>query len=57
MHIHISTADGTAKFWLEPIVALADFYNLNAKELRKIELMVQERQNEFITAWRRHFTQ
>jgi hypothetical protein len=27
MHVHISMPDGTAKFWLEPIVALADYYN------------------------------
>ena len=23
MHVHVSTSEGTAKFWLEPIVALA----------------------------------
>lgn len=27
-HIHIDSADGTAKFWLEPDVELADFYNM-----------------------------
>jgi hypothetical protein len=57
IHVHISTADGTAKFWLEPIVALADYHNLKTKELSVIEAIVQERQDEFRTAWRRHFSQ
>lgn len=32
-HIHVSTSDGTAKFWLEPIVSLADYWKLSTKEL------------------------
>ena len=32
-HIHVETADGTAKFWIEPIVSLADYYNISGKEL------------------------
>lgn len=27
MHIHITTTDGSAKFWLEPLIALDHFYN------------------------------
>jgi hypothetical protein len=57
MHIHVSSADGTAKFWLEPIVALANYYNLNSKDLSAIEQIVRQRQDEFINAWRRHFSQ
>jgi hypothetical protein len=57
MHVHIATPDGTAKFWLEPIVALANFYNLRAKDLRRIEEIVKEHENEFKSAWRRHFSQ
>ena len=57
MHVHVSMPDGTAKFWLEPIVALADYYNLPARKLRKIESIVQEHQEEFKNAWHRHFSQ
>ena len=32
MHIHIDSTDGTAKFWLEPIVALEVYYNMKSKE-------------------------
>jgi hypothetical protein len=53
--VHVMTPDGTAKFWLEPIVALADHYRLNPKELSRLEAIVRDRQDDFIDAWRRHF--
>lgn len=57
MHVHIATPDGVAKFWLEPIVALFSFHNLTTRELRKIEAIVKEREDEFKSAWRQHFSQ
>lgn len=56
-HIHIATPDGVAKFWLEPIVALASHYNLPQKELKKIQHIVKEKEDEFKSAWDRHFSQ
>jgi formyltetrahydrofolate synthetase len=56
-HVHIATKDGVAKFWLEPIVALASYYNLQEKELRKIESIVKEHENDFTAAWENHFSQ
>ncbi len=41
MHVHVATPDGVAKFWLEPIVALATFHNLKAHELQRIEEISQ----------------
>jgi len=57
MHVHISTADGMAKFWLEPIVALANSHGLKPKELKGLEQIIQERRDEFIENWRAHFEQ
>jgi len=57
MHIHINTADGTAKFWLEPVVSLADFYNMTTKELSELKQITEVKQNEFISAWQQHFNQ
>ncbi len=56
-HVHIATADGIAKFWLEPIIALASYHNLNSRELRRIETLVREHQDEFKKAWDVHFGQ
>ena len=55
MHVHVDTSDGTAKFWLEPIIALAISHNVTAKDLRRIEEIIKEHEDEFTTAWRRHF--
>ena len=46
IHVHITTSDGTAKFWLEPIVALANFHNLKTKDLRRIEAIIKEYEDE-----------
>ncbi len=56
-HVHIATADGVAKFWLEPLIALASYHNLSSEELRAIEALVREHQDEFNAAWDRHFSQ
>ncbi|HKZ87266.1 MAG TPA: DUF4160 domain-containing protein [Anaerolineae bacterium] len=56
-HVHVATADGVAKFWLEPIVALASYYNLRSNDLRAMEALVREREDEFRAAWDRHFSQ
>jgi hypothetical protein len=57
MHVHIASSDGTAKFWLEPIVALEQYYGLKEKDLTRIEKIVREHRDEFIATWNRHFSQ
>ena len=56
-HVHIATADGTAKFWLEPLIALADYHNLSSKALSEIEDLVKQNADDFRIAWDRHFGQ
>jgi hypothetical protein len=57
MHIHINTSGGTAKFWLEPLICLADYYNLSTKELKEIQELTEEYKDEFTRAWKQHFNQ
>jgi hypothetical protein len=57
IHIHVGGEDGEAKFWLEPIVALADSFGLNKKKLLEIERIVERRRNEIVEAWKKHFGQ
>ncbi len=33
MHIHISSPDGEAKFWIEPLIELAGNYGLSQKQI------------------------
>ncbi len=55
MHVHVTSPEGEAKFWLEPIIALADHYNLNNRQLKEIEKIVEERADEIKKAWKKHF--
>lgn len=55
MHIHVSCADGEAKFWIEPIVALAEHYDLSAKQIKEIQKIVEEHASEITKAWKTHF--
>jgi len=55
MHVHVSCADGEAKFWLEPQIELAKNYRLSRAQVREVEDIIEERHDEFRTAWHRHF--
>ncbi len=56
-HVHIATPDGTAKFWLEPTVALDSYHGISPRTLRKLDALVREHEHELRTAWNRHFSQ
>ncbi len=55
MHVHVYCPDGEAKFWIEPIIALATNQGLSAKQLRDIQRVIEDKQNEIAKAWRKHF--
>jgi len=55
IHVHVSSEDGEAKFWLEPIVSLALYHEFSAEKLNEIQGLVEEHKNEIIEAWGRHF--
>jgi hypothetical protein len=40
MHVHVSCADGEAKFWLEPAVAMAQNYGLSDRQIRDAQALV-----------------
>ncbi|MBI3299292.1 MAG: DUF4160 domain-containing protein [Elusimicrobia bacterium] len=55
MHVHISCPDGEAKFWLEPTIALCDNYGLSPRVLRELQGVIEQRKDEIIAAWKKHF--
>ncbi len=55
MHIHVSCPEGEAKFWIEPVVALADFSGLSQRQLRELQKLVEKRNREITKAWEEHF--
>ena len=55
MRVHIHCADGEAKFWLDPEVALARNYGLSPRQLAEVAGIIKERQDDVTEAWRTHF--
>jgi hypothetical protein len=53
-HVHIDRDDSTAKFWLEP-VALAKNIGFSAKELRKLQSLVEENKVMLAEVWDEYF--
>jgi hypothetical protein len=41
-HMHMDREDKSAKFWLDPIVSLAENHGYSRRELRDIERIVNE---------------
>ena len=56
MHVHIASTEGEAKFWIEPMVALADYSGLSKRALKELEKVVEEHAKEIEKAWKEHFS-
>jgi hypothetical protein len=54
MHVHVSSSEGDAKFWLEPEVELAMQHDLAAHRVNEIRKVVEEHRDELTDAWREH---
>lgn len=55
MHIHVKCPHGEAKFWIEPVVALADQHGLSPRDLIRIQTVITERCDEIKKNWQKHF--
>jgi hypothetical protein len=55
MHVHVHSADGEAKFWLEPKIELAQSYGLPPHEVSAALQLIRENEDVIRRAWQRHF--
>ena len=55
MHVHVSCPDGEAKFWLEPVVALAHNYGISQSRLKVLQKVVEAQNRAITKAWKKHF--
>lgn len=53
-HIHVTSPDGEAKFWIEPLVALADYHGFSERQLRELEKVVKKHVKEIEQNWEKH---
>lgn len=56
MHVHVFSADGEAKIWLEPEIEVAKNYGLSRKALAEALDVIRERSDEIQDAWNQHFS-
>ena len=55
IHIHIYCSEGEAKFWIEPEIKLAKNHGLSDQQLLEVKNVIEEKHDEIIHAWNRHF--
>ena len=55
MHVHVQTAAGEAKFWLEPENELAQNHGLKTQQINAVLRLVKEHEVEIRDAWKTHF--
>jgi hypothetical protein len=53
-HVHIESADGAAKLWLDP-VSLVGSSGIRPRELRRMERLVNSQREALLDAWHEHF--
>ncbi len=47
--------DGEAKFWIEPIVTLANHTGLSSTTLNELQKIIEQRKHEITKAWKKYF--
>ena len=56
IHVHVTSPDGEAKFWLEPAIELAQNHGLDKRRLRLIEALIRNHEEQIRLAWIEHFS-
>ena len=55
MHVHVTSPDGEAKFWIEPEIALAKSFGFSQNQINELKKVVEEHKNDIKDAWAEHF--
>jgi len=55
IHVHIKTADGKAKFDIEPEIKLVKNDGVKPKDLKHAEAIIEENRELIVSEWRKTF--
>lgn len=55
MHVHVQSADGEVKIWIEPAIEVAAVHGMTEQEVTRVLGMVRRREGEIRRAWDDHF--
>ena len=53
-HVHVERENKVAKFWLDP-VRLQSSGRFRPREIRRVQSLVEELEEEFLEAWHEYF--
>jgi hypothetical protein len=55
VHVHVISPDGEAKFWMEPEIELVKSVGFNQKQIKLLEKIIKDNENEIKNRWKEHF--
>ena len=55
IHIHVTSPEGEAKFWITPEISLAKNFGFSQNQITEIKKVVEEHENDIKNAWTEHF--
>ena len=55
IHIHVTSPDGEAKFWMAPEISLAKNYGFSQNQITELKKVIGEHENVIKNAWAEHF--
>lgn len=55
IHIHVHQGPYRAKFWIEPMVSLANNYGFTSRELNEFKSKIEENKALIKEKWHEHF--
>lgn len=55
IHVHVSSPEGEAKFWIEPEIELAENHGLSRKQINEIMKVIKENEDNIRNSWKVHF--
>jgi hypothetical protein len=56
-HVHVRRERFVAKYWIDPLVELADNQGFAEHELSRIRRIVEQHRGRLLEAWHEHFRQ
>jgi hypothetical protein len=55
IHIHVTSPEGEAKFWIKPEISLAKNFGFSQNQITELKKVVEEHKNDIENAWTEHF--
>ncbi|GHV21810.1 hypothetical protein FACS189428_2840 [Clostridia bacterium] len=54
-HVHVIKDNNQCKYWLEPVIELAENKGFKEKELNEIKKIIENNEEKFNKQWDEHF--